>query len=231
MALYTKINGVWKGVGNSWTPTLSFNANGGTGTMPVYTGFGKFVIPDLGFIRSGFRFLGWNTAPDGSGTTYTIGQEVELTSDITLYAQWLQLFTVTYYKRFNMEYPSLWGPSSLYNGSVTDDNGQYYYLLFAVDGQIVPNLLDSFNNDNYSPTRSITAPKGATTFIQLINKGSQEVCELYINGSRVGDPAHTIMYYFPDGLQSNITVEFEWRSKGTWYSTSDYYWICHVTTT
>ena len=40
------------------------------------------------FTRSGYYFTGWNTAPDGSGTSYTDGQEITLTEDMTLYAQW-----------------------------------------------------------------------------------------------------------------------------------------------
>ena len=45
------------------------------------------------YILSGCEFVGWNTAPDGSGTSYTDGQSVKnLTSEnggiITLYAQW-----------------------------------------------------------------------------------------------------------------------------------------------
>ena len=47
------------------------------------------------FTRSGYYFSGWNTAPDGSGTSYTDSQEITLTEDVTLYAQWF-VFTPTY---------------------------------------------------------------------------------------------------------------------------------------
>ena len=40
------------------------------------------------FSRSGFDFIGWNTAADGSGTAYADQQRVVFTSDVTLYAQW-----------------------------------------------------------------------------------------------------------------------------------------------
>lgn len=40
------------------------------------------------FYSSGFTFAGWNTASDGSGTSYTDGQAITITSDIKLYAQW-----------------------------------------------------------------------------------------------------------------------------------------------
>ena len=35
-----------------------------------------------------YRFTGWNSRPDGKGTTYTPGQEMNLGNDLTLYAQW-----------------------------------------------------------------------------------------------------------------------------------------------
>ena len=41
--------------------------------------------------RSGYTFIGWNTAPDGTGTSYADGHTFgphDLTDDITLYAQW-----------------------------------------------------------------------------------------------------------------------------------------------
>lgn len=39
-------------------------------------------------VRKGYSFVGWNTAEDGSGTSYAAGDKVELTAPVTLYAQW-----------------------------------------------------------------------------------------------------------------------------------------------
>ncbi len=46
-----------------------------------------------GYTKTGYTFIGWNTQPDGGGTTYTDGETVSnLTSEkegtVTLYAQW-----------------------------------------------------------------------------------------------------------------------------------------------
>ena len=38
--------------------------------------------------RSGYSFKGWNTALDGSGTAYAVGDTIEEDADLTLYAQW-----------------------------------------------------------------------------------------------------------------------------------------------
>lgn len=38
--------------------------------------------------RKGYSFAGWNTAANGSGTSYEAGAKIELTAPATLYAQW-----------------------------------------------------------------------------------------------------------------------------------------------
>ena len=39
-------------------------------------------------VRKGYSFVGWNTAADGSGTSYEAGAKIKLTAPVTLYAQW-----------------------------------------------------------------------------------------------------------------------------------------------
>ena len=39
-------------------------------------------------VRKGYSFVGWNTAKDGSDTSYAAGDKVELSAPVTLYAQW-----------------------------------------------------------------------------------------------------------------------------------------------
>lgn len=40
------------------------------------------------FTRTGYKFINWNTKPDGSGTAYEDGQTVTINEDLILYAQW-----------------------------------------------------------------------------------------------------------------------------------------------
>lgn len=79
---------------------LSYDANGGTGTMTPDTCFsgGKLTVKANGFTRDGYDFTGWNTAADGKETAYKPGDELELTESLTLYAQWNKIvtYTVTY---------------------------------------------------------------------------------------------------------------------------------------
>lgn len=39
-------------------------------------------------VRKDYSFVGWNTAKDGSGTSYAAGDKVELSAPVTLFAQW-----------------------------------------------------------------------------------------------------------------------------------------------
>ena len=92
-----------------WTPityTVSFNNNGGTGTMNSQT-FTYDAAQNLtanSFTRTGYTFNGWNTKSDGSGDSYTNSQSVKNLAStngatITLYAQWkIQTFTVAFDK-------------------------------------------------------------------------------------------------------------------------------------
>ena len=87
--------------------TITFNANGGEGSMePQRFEVGvDTALNTNAFTREGYKFIGWNTAADGSGATYADeGAILELTGDMTLYAQW-----------------------QFWNGWLKDANGKQYY--------------------------------------------------------------------------------------------------------
>lgn len=48
----------------------------------------KFIIKNNSFKRTNYTFVEWNTAQDGSGTSYKPGQEIPFTLNSTLYAIW-----------------------------------------------------------------------------------------------------------------------------------------------
>ncbi|MEY4451604.1 MAG: hypothetical protein RLZZ380_725, partial [Actinomycetota bacterium] len=59
------------------TPALIYSANGATGgTKPGDIAANTVITIDANtgnLVRAGYRFLGWNTEPDGSGTSYAAG--------------------------------------------------------------------------------------------------------------------------------------------------------------
>lgn len=128
--------------------TITFNANGGVGEMAAQI-FEVGVDTALNantFTRENYKFTGWNTAADGSGATYADeGAILELTGDMTLYAQW-----------------------QFWNGWSTDVSGKQYYK----DGELQKTgwtVIDG--NTYYLDTDTGYAATGITT---LIPEGATE---------------------------------------------------------
>ena len=71
--------------------TVTFNANGGTGSTPAETKNVPTALTANGFSRAGYTFTGWNTAANGSGTAYANDGTYNFTANTTLYAQWRRL--------------------------------------------------------------------------------------------------------------------------------------------
>ena len=138
--------------------TITFNANGGEGSMePQRFEVGvDTALNTNAFTRESYNFIGWNTAADGSGATYADeGAILELTGDITLYAQW-----------------------QFWNGWFTDVNGKQYYK----DGELQKTgwtVIDG--NTYYLDTENGYAATGITT---LVPDGATEAarCVFDANG-------------------------------------------------
>lgn len=85
------------------TYTITYNANGdGAGNVGDATGStaateGHYVtVASCGFELDGYLFTGWNTKSDGTGESYGAGEDIELTADMTLYAQWAEDYIITW---------------------------------------------------------------------------------------------------------------------------------------
>jgi hypothetical protein len=75
--------------------TVTYNNNGAfygteveTAQQKIVTSTNSTMIVPVRFEKLGYEHSGWNTRPDGKGITYTEGQIMNLSSDLTLYAQW-----------------------------------------------------------------------------------------------------------------------------------------------
>ena len=80
------------------TATVSFDPNGGSGEMDARTVASGIpsLLPFNGYSRHDCLFNGWNTAPDGTGTSYPDHGSISITEDTVLYAQWRQELTVSF---------------------------------------------------------------------------------------------------------------------------------------
>jgi len=86
-----------------WTPdpyTITYKANGGTGsdvTVNVVYDQEYEVAGNTFTPPTGYKFGGWNTVANGTGTAYAPGAKITISDDVTLYAQWTpDPYTITY---------------------------------------------------------------------------------------------------------------------------------------
>ncbi len=91
-----------------WSPiptySVTYDANGATsGSVPASASYVQGATVTVagggGLARSGYTFTGWNTAANGSGTSYVANTTFSMgTANITLYAQWtvIPTYTVSY---------------------------------------------------------------------------------------------------------------------------------------
>lgn len=78
-------------VGNSTGYSVTYNANGGTGSVTdteKYAKGAEATVMSNSFKNGDMVFLGWNTKDDGTGTTYYPNGTIKVTGNMDLYAQW-----------------------------------------------------------------------------------------------------------------------------------------------
>ena len=80
--------------------TVTFRINGGSGTTPsplsVPAGESVTLHDGYGLSRTGYSFMGWNTAANGLGTNYEAGSLFTPADNIILYAKWVEGYNVTF---------------------------------------------------------------------------------------------------------------------------------------
>jgi uncharacterized protein (TIGR02145 family)/uncharacterized repeat protein (TIGR02543 family) len=86
-----------------WIPvyTVTFDGNGATGgTVPkamTATEGSRIEFPAKGDLeRTGYVFDSWNANSSGTGTNYIVGSSYIPTGNVTIYAKWLPVYTVTF---------------------------------------------------------------------------------------------------------------------------------------
>ena len=132
-----------------WTPktfTVSFDANGGTGSMASQSftyGVSANLTPNTFTAPEGKVFVGWNTASDGSGDAYGDQEAVSMEASIILYAQW--------------DEPQIWYPTAKvvpgeeYLIGYQDASGNVYLLMNYNPDKLTskPTGSDANQNENY----------------------------------------------------------------------------------
>ena len=175
LSYFTSKDSIVNNISLAETYTVRFNANNGTGNMPNQEMF-VYLSTTLNsntFTRSGYEFIGWNTAANGSGTSYTNAQSVtNLTtanSTIDLYAQWNQLAGVAVIN--GVYYPTL---QAAVNAVPTNSVQTEITLLTDVDESITVknNQNIVFDLQNHTVTNSSTKATITNSGTILIQNGT-----------------------------------------------------------
>ena len=183
------------------TYNVTYDANGATcGTAPVdsdnhESGSSVTVLGNTGsLIKDGYNFNGWNTAADGTGTSYAAGGSFNISSDTTLYAQWVAKQNISYTVTFGVVNGS-WDDGTTADKTV-NLSGYEGDELFLQAGDIpsvgnLPN--DEFKNGSWNITPSVSI-------------------------AITGDTAYTYTYAPKDGISSTVTfkvVNGQWADGTT----------------
>jgi uncharacterized repeat protein (TIGR02543 family) len=107
------------------TYTVTYGGNGSnSGAVPedgnsYQAGSQVTVLGNTGdLLKTGSTFAGWDTAPDGSGTSYQPGATFDISADTTLYAVWQQVASQTYAVTYD-------GNGATSGAAPTDSNSPY----------------------------------------------------------------------------------------------------------
>ena len=82
--------------GDAIVYTVTYNANGGRGSYAVMgyiegRAHRVYTRSSTGINYTGYIFDGWNTEADGSGIAYSAGDNLIISDNVHLYAQWIQI--------------------------------------------------------------------------------------------------------------------------------------------
>ena len=197
----TKLYAIWEPIPVT-TYTVSFDANGGTGTMADVTGVtGSYTLPTCTFTApSGKQFKGWATS--ASGTVIT-GTSITVSTDTKLYAIWEPIPATEYTITFDVNGGSGTIPSQTTSGQKLSSlptatrSGSYSFDGWYTSGgtQITTAYVFSANTTVYahwtytggSSSGVVSAPTYPITVDKSVN-GSVSVS----NGSAVKDASVTI---------------------------------------
>lgn len=105
------------------TVTVVFNANGGYGEMAhqTFTVGESQVLTANAFTKDNYPFNNWNTKPNGTGISYNNMQEIIISENITLYAQWSN----QEYVDLNLPSGTLWATCNV-GANLPEEYGNYY---------------------------------------------------------------------------------------------------------
>ena len=190
------------------TYTVTYNANGGTDAMdPDTVKSGEdYTVKGNEFTRTGYKFTGWNTAADGTGTDYSENATIAtVRKNITLYAQWEQTIyqgdPITVEVIMDDEPVAAQGfvnPTNL--GNTADFNATY--------GNDVYTITYTYDNLNCADIKlDVTVPEGYSVSVDSDDRSDTEGLDgTIVPCSITGSGANWSLDNVPGGATVTVTL-------------------------
>lgn len=176
--------------------TITYNANGGTNAPSAtvlwgensWDGYLTSSVPT----RTGYSFAGWNTQSNGSGTSYASGAYIQISANITLYAQWTALRSVL---------------SGATNANITENTTVTWtnYGSFTNKLRFIFGSVDSGEISVSGTSHTYTLP--STWFAQIPNATSGTATVYlytYVSGTLIGTSSTTFTAYVKSTVVPSI---------------------------
>lgn len=196
-------------VHTNWLYTISFDSNGGSGTMADQEIIDSGTLAANKFTRTGYTFSGWKCGY----TSYPDGANITPTDDMKLVAQW----TVNRY--------TISGTAASTGGGYVTGGGTYDYGT-TVTLRATPStgwLFDSWSNGSTSPEITVTVTGNATytaKFKQITYRLAFDPNGSDVTGSM---PTNTYTYGTENTLPANRFVRAGYDFKG-WATSAGSNW-------
>lgn len=194
----------------SFCYTITYSANGGSGSVSAQTVTAgtNVTLASNAFSRYAYKFAGWNTVADGSGTSYSAGQSIKPSSDMTLYAQWTLNGYNVYFTSFDSE-----------NGPVPDTE-QPNHGFDKTCGYV------TIGGVKYTSTNTVLVEAGETISLKVSasHSNQQYKAKVYFNGTLVQDGAGTYAWQVNGPtmiLFESVANIVDW--------TFTHHWIAYIT--
>jgi len=182
---------------------VTFDGNSATsGTTSAQSASDSTVLNANGFERTGYTFLRWNTAANGSGVSYSAGYTYSFASAITLYAIWGQNLTISYSGNTNTGGAAP-GAQSYYVGgpnlTIAGNTGELVKTGYTLAGW---NTAANGSGTNYA-LGALNAAFATNTTLYAQWAGATYTL-LYVGNSATGGTAPTSQSYVSGGATLTI---------------------------
>lgn len=184
---------------NTWT--VSYNGNGSTGgstASQTKTYNTALTLRSNGFTKTNHVFKNWNTAANGSGTSYAAGASYTGNAALTLYAQWYAPYTISYNANGGSGAPA--SQTKIYNSTLTLSSSTPTRANYNFIGW---NTNEAGTGTSYSPGGSYTANAAATLYaVWEIAHANPTITNLLVR--------RCLSDGTPDNQGTNVLIEADW---------------------